>query len=132
MEPPPNPPPLGPSILTGIPPRVYPLWGTVSSLAHSPVSGFDTICNGLDPPLADIVLFGLSLSGFPSRLKNVSGRERFPHPYILINGGLFSSPSMWDITTNEDVGPSRGWIVRSHIRWRGKRNIPYKGVKTSS
>ena len=25
-------------------------------------------CNDLDPPLADIVLFGLSLSGFPSKL----------------------------------------------------------------
>ena len=24
-------------------------------------------CNGPDPPLANIVLFGLSLSGFPSR-----------------------------------------------------------------
>ena len=21
---------------------------------------------------------------------------------------------------NEDVGPSNGWIVRSHVRWRGE------------
>ena len=38
-------------------------------------------CYGLSPPLADIVLFELSLSGFPSRLYNTSARERFPHPY---------------------------------------------------
>ena len=25
----------------------------------------------------------------------------------------------------------RGWIVRSHIDWRGKRNIPHKGVEIS-
>ena len=28
----------------------------------------------------------------------------------------------------EDAG---GWIVRSHIGWRGERNISYKGVETS-
>ena len=34
----------------------------VLSLAtHRPVSGFDTICNRPNPPLADLVLFGLSL-----------------------------------------------------------------------
>ena len=33
---------------------------------------------------------------------------------------------------SEDAGPQEGWIVRSHIGWRGKRNILYKGVKTSS
>ena len=49
-----------------------PLRGTTSSLAHCPVFGSDTICNGLGPLLADIVLFGLSFSGFPSRfLKRV-------------------------------------------------------------
>ena len=32
---------------------------------------------------------------------------------------------------NEDVGPPQGWIVRSHIGWRGERSIPYKGVETS-
>ena len=32
---------------------------------------------------------------------------------------------------NEDVGPQEGWIVRSHIGWRGEQNIPYnKGVET--
>ena len=60
--------PLGPSVLTDTPPRVYPLRRTARRLAHRPVSGSDTICNDSDPPLADIVLFGLSLSDFPSRL----------------------------------------------------------------
>ena len=32
---------------------------------------------------------------------------------------------------SEDTGPSRGWIVRSDIGWREKRNISYKGVETS-
>ena len=31
---------------------------------------------------------------------------------------------------NEDVGHPRGWIVRSHLGWRGERTIPYKGVET--
>ena len=30
-----------------------------------------------------------------------------------------------------DVGPPRGWIVRSHVGWRGERSISYKGVETS-
>ena len=34
-------------------------------------------------------------------------------------------------SANEDAGPQRGWIVRSHIDRRGERNILYKGVKTS-
>ena len=40
------------------------------------------ICNDQDPPQVDIVLFGLSLSGSPSR-----------GFHTLINGGLFSSPT---------------------------------------
>ena len=35
------------------------------------------------------------------------------------------------LCTSEDAMPSRRWIVRSHISWRGERNIPYKGVETS-
>jgi len=41
--------PLGASVLAGTPPML----------------GSDTICNGLSPPLADIVIFGLSLSASP-------------------------------------------------------------------
>ena len=64
VGPPPNPSPSGPSVLTGILPRVYPLQGTTRRLTHCPVSGFDTIYNDQGPPLADIVLSGLSLPDF--------------------------------------------------------------------
>ena len=30
---------------------------------------------------------------------------------------------------NEDAGPERGWILRSHIGWRGEWSILYKGGK---
>ena len=42
---PPNPPPLGPSALTGTPSRVYPLRETARRLAHRSVFGSDTSCN---------------------------------------------------------------------------------------
>ena len=29
------------------------------------------------------------------------------------------------------LGPEKGWIVRSHISWRGEQSIIYKGVETS-
>ena len=29
------------------------------------------------------------------------------------------------------LSPEGGWIVRSHIGWRGERSILYKGVETS-
>ena len=44
------------------------LWGTARRLTRRPVSSSDIICNAPDPMLADIVLFGFFLSGFPSRL----------------------------------------------------------------
>ena len=44
------------------------LQGRASSLAHRPKPNSNIICNVPDPPLTDIVLFGLSLSSFPSRL----------------------------------------------------------------
>ena len=95
VEPPPNPPPLGPSVLTGTPPCVYPLRGTARRLAHCPVSGSDTICNDPDPPLADIVLLGLSLSGFPFRASPQSFKTRLLGQgfHTLINDVLFSSPT---------------------------------------
>ena len=61
---PPNPPPSGLSVLADTLPHVHPLRGSASSMAHSPVSGFDIICNSSNPLLANIVLFGLSRSGF--------------------------------------------------------------------
>ena len=33
---------------------------------------------------------------------------------------------------SKDVGPQKEWIVRSHISWREKRNLPYKCMKISS
>ena len=85
-------------------PQSTPLWSLASLLAHrivsTPfgaqphrlVSGSDTICNGPNPPLTDIVFFGLFLLGFPSMfllgrdfhilIKNVSfplsNRRRIP------------------------------------------------------
>ena len=82
---PPNPPPLGPSVLTGTPPRVY-IRGTTRRLAHRPMSGSNTICNDPNPPLADIVLFGLPLSSFP--FKTCLLGEGF---HTRIKGVLFSS-----------------------------------------
>ena len=32
---------------------------------------------------------------------------------------------------SEDAGPQAGWIVRSHIGWRGEQISPHKGVDTS-
>ena len=57
------------------------LWGLASSLAHCPVSSSNTICNIPSPPLTDIILFGFSLSGFPSKFLKRVPWERFPHPY---------------------------------------------------
>ena len=55
---------------------------------------------------------------------------------IFASGGLelLQMESKPDIgrCASEEAGPPRGWIVRSHIGWRGERNIPYKGVETSS
>ena len=45
-----------------------PFGGSASSLAHRPVSDSNTVCNSPSPLLADIVLFGLSLLGFPSKI----------------------------------------------------------------
>ena len=90
MGPPPNPPPLGPSVLTGTPPRVYPLQGTARRLADRSVFGSDTICNDPDLSLADI-----SFRGSPQDFKTRLLGEGF---HTLIKGDLFSSQPMWDIT----------------------------------
>ena len=47
---------------------VHPFQDPTSSLAHRPVSGSDTIHNSPSPPLANIVLFGLPLKVFKTRL----------------------------------------------------------------
>ena len=69
---PPIHPPSGPNVLSDIWSCVHPLWSLASSLTHRPVFDYDTICNSTSPLLAHIVVFGLSLLGFPSRfLKRV-------------------------------------------------------------
>ena len=70
---PPNSSPLEPSVLAGTSLHVHSRASdSASSLAHRPVSGSDTLCNGPSPLRTNIVLFGLFLSGFPSRfLKRV-------------------------------------------------------------
>ena len=61
----------------------------------------DTICDNPDPPLADIVLFGLSLSGFsPQDYKTRLLGEGF---HTLINGVLFSSPTNMGHHNNEPI-----------------------------
>ena len=63
---------LGPNILDNTLSHVHPPSALNSLLAHHPVSSSDTICNSPNPPLVDIVFFGLFLSGFPSKfLKRV-------------------------------------------------------------
>ena len=67
---------------------------SASSLAHYLVSGFDSdiICNSPSSSLADIVLFGLSLSSFPSRFLKMHRRlERGFH--TLTKNASFSSPT---------------------------------------
>ena len=48
-------------------------------------------CNSPNPPLADIVFFGLSLLGFPSKFFKTRLLRRGFHP--LIKNALFSSPT---------------------------------------
>ena len=81
---------LGPMSLLAHRLVFIPFWGTARRLAHRPVSGSNTICNNPDPLLADIVLFELSLSGFPQGSKTRLLGEDF---HTLINGSLFSSPT---------------------------------------
>ena len=39
---------------------------------------------------------------------------------------------LYGTSTSKHTGPRRRWIVRSHIGWREKRSILYKGVETTS
>ena len=68
-----------------------PLRGSASSLTHRLVSGFDPIYNSPSPPLVDIILFGLSLSGFPSRFLKTRLLGRDFH--TLIKNASFFSPT---------------------------------------
>ena len=87
--------PLGPSVLTGTPPRVFPLRRTTSLLAHSPVSDSNIICNGPSTPLAKILsslrfYFRASPQGFITRLL---GKD-----FQIHKGVSFSSPTNGEIS----------------------------------
>ena len=61
-------------------------WGPARTLEYRPGSGSNTICNSQSPPLADIVLCGLSPQGFKTCL---IGRGF----HTLIRNASFSSPT---------------------------------------
>ena len=98
-----------PSVLADTPPRVYPLRGSASSLAHRLVSSSDTICNSPSSPLADIVFFGLPLKvfktlerGFHTLIKNVRSP---PQP-------------TWDLTKN--MSPFNNILIAIDIKLHQK------------
>ena len=70
---------------------IHPLRGSAFSLAQRVLSSSDTICNSPNPPLLDIVLFELSLSGFLSRFFKTRLLGRSFH--TLTNNVSFSSPT---------------------------------------
>ena len=59
----------------------------------------DSLYNSSSTPLANIVLYKFSFLGFPQGSK------------------------VDNIYASEDADPQGRWIVRSHIGWRGERNI---------
>ncbi|KAG7033927.1 Cysteine-rich receptor-like protein kinase 10, partial [Cucurbita argyrosperma subsp. argyrosperma] len=74
---------------------------------------------------------------YKTRFKNLEGKPKRENPKrtISVSSGLWLLQMVLEPDTgqcaNEDVGPLRGWIVRSHIGWRKKQSIPYKVVETS-
>ena len=101
----PNPPPSRPSVLAGTPPCVHPLRGSAFSLTHCPVSSSDTICNSSSPQLTDIVLFGLSLKVFKTRL--LGGDV-----HTLVTNVLFSS--LINVGSHNPL-PSRAQCPHRHL-----------------
>ena len=52
-------------------------------------------------------------------------KERVPARTLGPKGGRFGGVSHRlekGTSAREDAGPQRGWIVRTHIGWEGKRN----------
>ena len=86
------PSPLQPDVGSHSPPPfgAQRAWCPPPLVLSSAVSSSDTICNSPSPPLVDIVLFGLSLSDFPSRFFKMHLLGRGFHtlikniPFILI------------------------------------------------
>ena len=59
-----------------------------------------------------------------------------PKQTISVRGGLKLLGMVSELDTKcvpaRTLGPKGKWIVRSHIGWRGERNILYEGVETPS
>ena len=58
-----------------------------------------------------------------------------PKQIIFASGGLgllqMISVSDTGQYVSDDGRPPRGWIVRSHVSWRGERSISYNSVEIS-
>ena len=70
----------------------------------SPMLNFKVFCNSPSPPLADIVLFGLSFS---------EGRGF----HTLINNARSPPQSIWDLTIHHPSGSSVLVGTRSSLQW---------------
>ena len=77
-----NPPPSGPSVLSGTSPRVYPLRGTTKRLTHRPVSSSPQLFCSLPQPMWDITIHLPSgprvLTGILPRVYPLRGTTRKP------------------------------------------------------
>ena len=67
--------------------------------------------------------------------KGVKPRREISKRTISASGGFellqIVSKPITGQCASDDAGPQGRWIVRSHIGWRGERNIPHKGVENS-
>ena len=89
-------------------PPIHPLQSLVSSLAHRPVSGSDTICNNPSPPLANIVFFRLSLKAFKTCML---GRSF----HTLIKNTSF--PSQTDVGSHMSTSKSQTYEWEMKLRY---------------
>ena len=57
-----------------------------------------------------------------------------PKQIISVSGGLGLLQMVLEPDAgrcaSKDANPQGGWIVRSHVGWRGEQNISYKDVET--
>jgi len=61
--------------------------------------------------------------------KNLEGKFKRESSKRTISTNGIRARHRW--CANENSKPPKGWILRSHVSWRGERNIPYKGLETS-
>ena len=74
-------------------------------------------------------------SPYQTRFKTLRGssKGKVQRRQYLIAIGCYKMVTEPDIeqSASENAGPPRGWIVKSHLGWRGEQSIPYKDVETS-